>query len=255
MADGSDRSGIQVIARAGAILRMLEDRPSGLSLAEIATGVGLPRSTVQRIVGALAEEQLTTAPSARTRVRLGPALVRLAAAAEVDVQVLARPLLQDLSRTTDETVDLSMLRGDSVVFIEQVLAPQRLMAVSAVGEVFPLYCTANGKAMLAAMSDETRQEALPRRLRAYTSNTITDRKALDANLATVRETGLAWDLEEHTEDVSAVGAAFEDNFGRRYAISIPAPTSRFDRKREALGQQLLIARDRLVEQLSGGARP
>ena len=255
MADGNDRTGVQVIARAGAILRMLEDAPDGLSLGELAQGVGLARSTVQRIVGALADEQLVMAASTRARVKLGPALARLAAAAETDIEKIARPVMQELSRATDETVDLSVLKGDAAVFIEQVLSPQRLMAVSAVGEAFPLHCTANGKALLAALSEAQRDEILPRRLRARTPDTIVDRKALEEALSAVRQTGLAWDLQEHTEDVSAVGTAFTDPFGRFYALSIPAPTSRFDRKRDLLAQALLDARRRIDDVLTANARP
>ena len=51
-------SGIQVIARAAAILRACKDGGSALSLAQIAGRVGLARSTVQRIVSALAAEGL-----------------------------------------------------------------------------------------------------------------------------------------------------------------------------------------------------
>ncbi len=73
-------SQIQVIARAAAILRALEHEPEGLSLAQIAQRVKLARSTVQRIVAALAAEKLLIAASPNGRVRLGPTILRLAAA-------------------------------------------------------------------------------------------------------------------------------------------------------------------------------
>src|ERR1700721_234349 len=74
-------SQIQVIARAAAILRALEHEPEGLSLAQIAQRVKLARSTVQRIVAALAAEKLLIAASPNARVRLGPTILRLAPAA------------------------------------------------------------------------------------------------------------------------------------------------------------------------------
>ena len=49
----SEKSGIQLIARSAAILRTLRDHPNGVSLGQIAANVDLPRSTVQRIIGAL----------------------------------------------------------------------------------------------------------------------------------------------------------------------------------------------------------
>src|SRR3954453_6750523 len=87
----AERGGIQVIARAAAILRALEDEPAGLSLGQIARRVALARSTVQRIVAALAAEKLVMSASPSGRVRLGPTIQRLAAAARTDFVALARP--------------------------------------------------------------------------------------------------------------------------------------------------------------------
>src|SRR5882724_6705732 len=105
-----DRGGIQVIARAAAILRSLQHAPDGLSLGEIGSRVSLARSTVQRIVAALANEQLIASASRNARVKLGPALIQLAAAADAGTEAFVRPFMRDLARLSDETVDLSVLR-------------------------------------------------------------------------------------------------------------------------------------------------
>src|SRR5712691_8915402 len=73
--------GVQVIARAAQVLRALESEPQGLSLAQLAERVGLPRSTVHRIVTALAAEGLVASVSPTGRVRIGPEFARLAAGA------------------------------------------------------------------------------------------------------------------------------------------------------------------------------
>src|SRR5271154_4648326 len=78
----SDKSPIQVIARAAAVLRVLETAPEGLSLGAIAEALKLPRSTIQRIVGALEMESLAIGATPTGRVKLGPALLRLAAAVD-----------------------------------------------------------------------------------------------------------------------------------------------------------------------------
>ena len=90
----AEKSQVQVIARAAAILRALEDTPQGLSLGQIARKVLLARSTVQRIVAALEAEKLLIAASPNGRVRLGPALLRLAASVETDFVAIARPFLR-----------------------------------------------------------------------------------------------------------------------------------------------------------------
>src|SRR5262245_60878987 len=61
MASSSEKSQVQVIARAAQILRALEGEDSGLSLGEIAKRVDLARSTVQRIVASLEAEKLVIA--------------------------------------------------------------------------------------------------------------------------------------------------------------------------------------------------
>lgn len=244
---GSDRQGIQVIARAAAILRAVEGHSDGLSLGEIAQRVGLARSTVQRIVGALVEEQLLAPVAARGGVRLGPLLVRLGGAANVEILPIALPIMRELSARVRETVDLSVLNGAAALFIEQVRGPHRLAAVSGVGEEFPLHATANGKAMLASLPAGRRAALLSTlALEPFTAHTLTDPADVEHDLATVELTGLAWDREEHSEGVSAVGAGFVDAFGRHYALSIPAPSARFESQAERLTGPLLEARDRLA---------
>jgi DNA-binding IclR family transcriptional regulator len=76
-------------------------------------------------------------------------------------------------------------------------------------------------------------------LARYTAATVTERVALDAEFREVESSGLAYDLEEHSAGICAVGAAFRDSIGREYALSIPVPSTRFATKRELLSQALI----------------
>src|SRR5439155_25116603 len=136
-----DKNQVQVIARAAAILRALEGEHAGLSLAQIAQRVDLARSTVQRIVAALAAEKLLIAASPIGRVRLGPTILRLAASARTDFVATARPFLVRLSDELSETVDLAAIKRDHLIFVDQVIGPQRLRAVSAIREILLIYFT------------------------------------------------------------------------------------------------------------------
>src|SRR5450631_3600095 len=156
----SPKQSIQVITRAISVLRALEGEADGLSLGQIAQRIGLARSTVQRIVDALRAEQFVISASPTAGVRLGPALIRLAASASVEFDHITRPILVDLSQAVGETVDLSVLKGNSAVFTDQIQGRHRLRAVSAIGESFPLHCTANGKALLSVLSDDKLQRLL-----------------------------------------------------------------------------------------------
>jgi DNA-binding IclR family transcriptional regulator len=228
---GSISGGIQVINRAARILRALRDEPEGLSLGQIARRVDLPRSTVQRIVGALVSERLLMAVSPNGRVRLGTEILALAASLKTNVVELAHPLLKELSSATGETVDLSLLRQEHLVFVDQVIGTQRLRAVSAVGETFPLVTTANGKASLAALDPERFKAEY---LQLVTKECARSGKSLKAfldEIAEIRRTGVAVDLEEHSEGIAAVGTAFTDSSGMVYAISVPSPANRFAQNR------------------------
>jgi DNA-binding IclR family transcriptional regulator len=247
--DARDPSGIQVIARAAMVLRSLQHEPGGLSLSDIAARVRLPRSTVQRIVDALAEEQFLVPASERARVKLGPGLLLLATAADFETEKVAESFIRDLSRRTDETVDLSVLAGSGVVFVAQVQGTQRLAAVSAVGMHFPLHCTANGKALLSIMPKDRRENLLAGKLHRFTPATVTDKSALEASMRTIQRTNLAFDLGEHTPDICALGTAFRDLAGRAYSLSIPVPGARFKSQRVRLGKMLLETKASLLTAL------
>ncbi|HTU57027.1 MAG TPA: IclR family transcriptional regulator [Polyangiales bacterium] len=245
----SSRPGIQVIARAARVLRALEGEQAGLSLGQIAQRVGLARSTVQRIVESLSAEQFVIAAGPSAGVRLGPALLRLASSASAEIHRFTRPIMVELSRSLGETVDLSIMKGTTAVFIDQVPGSHRLRAVSAVGEVFPLHCTANGKALLGMLPVERRERLLRGTLARNTANTVVRPSAVLADVATCRARGYALDEDEHTEGICAVGVAFVDPLGRPVALSIPIPSTRFKKRRSELIDRLLACRKQIIEQL------
>jgi DNA-binding IclR family transcriptional regulator len=242
----NDKSQVQVIARAATILRALEDENAGLSLGQIAQRVNLARSTVQRIVSALETEKLVIAATPNGRVRLGPTILRLAASVRSDFVSLARPFLERLSEELHETVDLSTVKKDHLVFIDQVIGSQRLRTVSAVGETFPLHCTANGKAYLAQLSEPAIEALIGRAYESRTPKTLKRFDLLLEDLKVARRTGIAFDREEHTLGVCAVGVALHDPLGNAVAISVPVPTQRFP-DRATLIAELLMATKRALE--------
>jgi DNA-binding IclR family transcriptional regulator len=249
----SEKSQVQVIARAACILRSLEDETHGLSLGQIAQRVGLARSTVQRIVAALESEKLLIAASPNGRVRLGPAILRLAASVRSDFLQMARPLLLLLSQELQETVDLSTVKKDHLIFIDQVVGSQRLRTESAVGETFPLYCTANGKAYLSTLTNDQVISLIGTHYKARTPHTLTGIESLLADLAVVRKTGVAFDREEHTLGVSAAGVAMLDPLGNSVAISVPVPTPRFQNRQAAIAERLLATKRTLQMQMDAKA--
>jgi IclR family transcriptional regulator, acetate operon repressor len=242
-----------VIARAAAILRALEDESSGLSLGQIAQRVSLARSTVQRIVAALQAEKLVIAASPNGRVRLGPTILRLAASVHSDFVTIARPFLVKLSNELHETVDLAVIKKDHLVFIDQVIGSQRLRTVSAVGETFPLYCTANGKAYLAQLDPDEIRALIGRAYPRRTPKTLTRLDDLVEDLKSARRSGVAFDREEHTLGICAAGIAMRDSFDNVVAVSVPVPVQRFQAHEKRIAERLIATRQALEEYLSAAA--
>ena len=251
----ASNAGVQVIARAAQILRALDGEPNGLSLSQLSERLGLPRSTVHRVVSALAAEGLLAAASPSGRVRLGPELARLALASRRELRQELRPYMQRLFEDLNETVDCAVLDGDHLRFIDQNAAPHRLRAVSAVGATFPLHCTANGKALLAELAPDEVARVLATRLRRCTPKTITARSQLMAELEVVRETRVAFDREEHTTGISAAGIAVRDPFGSLAAISVPMPTQRFDGREPEIAMALRQVRRDILHALGVPEEP
>lgn len=249
--DKSDRGGIQVIARAASILRVLRETQTGMSLGQIAERVGLARSTVQRIVAALQAERLVISDSTGGGLRLGPELHAFAEAAKYNIVEHCRLLLTELSQKTGETADLSVLRGAGMIFLDQVPGTHRLRTVSSVGEVFPLTSTANGRACLAQLPPEDATKLI---LNEWDRNGINgDLAAMQADLSIIRQTGLAYDLDTHTAGISAIGLAFRDWTGDLHAISVPVPTTRYAQTKLSVETALLKTANNIVKMMNTGA--
>jgi DNA-binding IclR family transcriptional regulator len=226
------KNGIQVIARAANVLRLLKRNQSGLSLGQISKQVSLPRSTVQRIVNALQAESLVISNASGGGLRLGPEVNALAQATSYNVVETCRLFLTELTEVTGETADLSVLRGAGVIFLDQVAGTQRLRTVSSVGEVFPLTTTANGMACLSCIPVKSAQSLVTDEWdrRAI----VGDIKKMNIKLSDIRLNRLAYDEDAHTVGISAIGFAFNDLSGDVVAISIPVPTTRFLEKRNLI---------------------
>ncbi|MGZ4198844.1 MAG: IclR family transcriptional regulator C-terminal domain-containing protein, partial [Thermoleophilia bacterium] len=123
--------------------------------------------------------------------------------------------------------------------------------VSEIGARFPLHATANGKALLAAVPPEELADLLPRRLTASTENTVTDREALLRELDEIRATGIAYDREEYTIGIAAVGTAVRDAVGALAAITVVAPAARFNESEAQISAALARTRDEIQAVLNG----
>jgi IclR family transcriptional regulator, acetate operon repressor len=225
-----------VLRRAAAALDEIATEPGRLRLVDLGERLGLAKSTARRLLVGLVEVGLVGV-DAHGRFSLGERLLGFGSAAGPHVSALFRPTIERVSRATDgETVDLSILRGQRMRFVDQIESSHRLRAVSAVGVRFPLEVTANGKAALAALDDADAQAVLSR-----FSPEMAD--GLRNEIAEIRRTGIAFDREEHTAGISAAAIARRVVGDNVVAISVPAPTDRFLEKEQRIVAALHTAAD------------
>jgi DNA-binding IclR family transcriptional regulator len=248
----SKMEGIQVIARAAAILRAVGAQPDGLSLGKLAQATGLARSTVQRIVDALEMEHLVQAGAGG--VRPGWGLRRLGELPGSGIAQELRAALYELFEATHETIDLSTLTGGEVLFVDRFLSDQPERAVPSVGAIYPAHTMASGKGLLACLSNqevEALYAATP--LQQLTPNTVASMPALLQQIDAIRAGAFAYDLEEHALGRSAIGLPVGVHQGVALAISVVLPTGRFERQRNTVEQAVLRCVERCRTQLSSAA--
>jgi IclR family transcriptional regulator, pca regulon regulatory protein len=198
------RSGYsQSLERGLAILSAFTGRRSDLGVTDVATIVGLTTSTAHRYVSTLAQLNYLEQDSETRKYRLGPRVVDLGLAAinSMELREIAAPYLQELSDETGYTVNMAVLDGSEIVYVERcrsARAGQREIDLNLhVGARLPAYCTSMGKVLLANLAPRPQAELIDRlELARRGPNTLTNKKALLAELARVKKAGMAVNNEE-----------------------------------------------------------
>jgi DNA-binding IclR family transcriptional regulator len=221
------QGGVRVIARVGQVLRALDGEYQGLSLTQLADRIGLPSSTVHRIVTALATEGLLATSAPAGKVRIGPEFVKLVSSRQAELWAPVEPYMRRIFDEIGETVDCSVLDGDRVRVIHGIQARHHLRVAADIGSTFPLHCSSKGRAMLAAYSPEAAARMLPDVLERFTDKTVTDRAKILEGLEVVRKTGIAYQREEATRGICGAAIAVRARSGPWLAISVPVPSQRY----------------------------
>ncbi|MHC8380647.1 IclR family transcriptional regulator domain-containing protein [Pseudomonas sp. LB3P14] len=247
--------GTGALEKALDVLEAIGSAPHGLSQSDLAEQVALPRTTLYRIIASLVERGMIRRDPLRKVYRLGFRYLELVRNAYLmpDLVAAASFELRALRDLTGETSYLAVLDGNQVMSLERCDGAHTTRSAAALGRSKPVYCTGQGKAILAAL-DETRREEIIKglTLTALTPLTITDRRRLHAELQITRARGYAIDDEEIVLGVRCVAAAIRDNSGKvRGALSVAGPAYRLTLERlELLGPELTDAARRVGAQLS-----
>lgn len=243
---------IESVGRALRLLVMFRDHRE-IRLTDARDTLGIGHSTAHRLMAMLCYHGFVEQDSVSRVYRAGPMLVDigLSAVNQMDLRVLAKPILERLSAATSETVHLAVLDGTQVRFIEAVESDYALRVSGRVGRLLPAHATSIGKAMLATQSEQRLHEIYPTEdLPAVTAKTMTRRSDLFAELERVRERGYALNSEESEEGVGSVGVAVVRRGGGLIGgLSVAAPRARL-RHPERHAALLVKAAEELAEKLA-----
>jgi DNA-binding IclR family transcriptional regulator len=205
------------------------DAHLGIGVSELSRRTGLSKSTTFRVLRML--EHNGVVERAGTAYRLGRLVEELGAPAVASTQDAVRdavtPFLAELYVQTKATVQLAMLTGSHVIYLNKLEGPARLRTPSRIGGRMPAYCTAVGKVLLA--TNPVAMEIVLREPRhAWTPRTIVDEDALLAELDHVRTSGVAYDRGESLETLSCIAAPVRNTGGHVVAaLSVSGDAATF----------------------------
>lgn len=210
----------QSLERGLAILSSFDsDRPV-IGISELSRGLELSRSTAHRYIATLAHLGYLQQDPDSKRYRLGPKVLDLGFSAinSMDVREISAPHLRRLSDETGHTVNLAILDGTDVVYIERCRTArpgQREIDLNLhVGARLPAYCTAMGKAILAFVPEERREEIIAQiEFVPRGPNTLTDPQAFRDELERIRLAGFAVNDEELAYGLRSIAAPIQSHSG------------------------------------------
>lgn len=231
----------RTVTRVTAILESVAARPDGVRLADLVTDLGAPKSSVHGFarglvaVGYLVEESGV--------YRIGPAVAALLASSRPTAVEVARPVMEALRAEFDETVTLAELVGNSFVYLLSVDSTQLIRYSAPLHQRRPLMPPSAGKVFLAHLPARKRQAYL----RSYVDASHASRPAADveAELAEIRESGVAVNRGETLPDITGVASGIVVGDAVGLALSIAGPTTRMADKVDAATVALRAAAARV----------
>jgi DNA-binding IclR family transcriptional regulator len=200
-----------------------------LTLTQLAERMALSKSTVHRLLTTLETRRFVSRDRATGAYHLGYRLMEMATTVlqEAGRHDWAFPYLQRLAEECGETVDLSVLDGPDVVYLQVVESSQRVKIAAAVGQRLPAHCTASGKAFMAYLSEDHVRPILAAGMAGYTQQTRLDIADVFDDLRSTFERGFAISREEYEQDIHAVAAPILDATGYPVAVvAIVGPSYR-----------------------------
>jgi IclR family transcriptional regulator, acetate operon repressor len=224
-----------MLARGLSLLVALGRHPDGAGLSELSREVGLPVSTVYRLLAIMTASGFVHFDAKRRRYYTGLRVFKLSRQVSLVKRLsdVALPVMHRISDITRESVSMAVREGKDLVYVEWAEGRNRIQISGYVGTRGSLHYTSQGKVLLAFMPENERGNVIREiRLEPRAPNTITDPAELRGDLKLTRERGFALADEENEKGICAIGVPVIGVQGRPLtAISVVAPVSRVSRER------------------------
>jgi DNA-binding IclR family transcriptional regulator len=205
---------VQSVERVFDIIEYIANQRGPVTLSQAAGDLGLPVSTVHRLLGSLLERGYVEQAATNRQYKIGIRFIELASQylRSLELRTEATPFLRELSRRGGHPAMMATMMDDEIVYLERLDEQGiNLRNYSFIGQRRPLYSTGLGKAILMGLPTSTRDEIIARlKLVRKTANTITDPKRLKAELDLSLERGYSRDNEEETLGFRCVAAPIRD---------------------------------------------
>ena len=242
------------------VLDALTSMERPVALTELAQRLGLPKSTIHRLLATLKRARYVRQDAATERYDLGVKALRLGVVALQTSSLLqaAHPHMERLAQQVGETVQLSVRDDDKVMPLHFAESDVHVIRASIPkGAYTPLHATASGKVLLSGLMSSELDRLVDRMdLRAFTPHTITDRSAFKHAVAEARARGYGTDREEHNLGVCCVAVPIRDHQdGVAASLSVTAPASRLPLSRvPELAAQVRAAADEVAVRMHAQPR-
>lgn len=225
------RRTLSSVRNAARLLKAFSSRDPEFGVTELASRLGLGKSTVHRVLATLVDEDLIEQDAETGRYRLGLAIHDLGgASANTDLHAAVLMPMSVLRNRTGETVHVGVLDGRDVVYVERLDSPHTLRLFLEVGRRSAAHSTSTGKCLLANLPPDRLDAMLAGwDLPAKTPHTVTDQAALRRQLQDVRRRGYAVNRSESELGVLSAAAPIRDVTGRVVAaMSVAGPAPRME---------------------------
>ncbi|MFD7713145.1 IclR family transcriptional regulator [Streptomyces sp. NPDC059786] len=229
------------------------------STQDLATTLGLSRSTAYRLVDRLVGQGWLAQERDSGLLRLGPSAARLASAAvsSTTLTTEAVPVLTRLVRETQETASLAVPNGITMVFVHRERGPRAVAVTGELGAARPLHCTSLGRSYLAALPGPQLEEKLAEL--QMSADSPVDSGALPMLrevIENTRQRGWAEDHREFDESSCCCGAPVYDHTGMPVAaVSVAGVAERMERVLADVGPLVAQAAAEISARLGYVASP